>query len=337
MTRSLLDPLDAALVRLASTGPEYGGGLSNHAPMAVEALHHLGHAERIPAWLDRYVVALEPAPAARGRAPRLAAIADWADWQRLFAAELDQHAWRAVVARWVPHLVPGLFAAATHGLLRTAHAIRSLRAHESAPRRAELAAALAYWAASHQTLPGEVRPAGSLRASALLEQVPAIAHEGWLITDAIHGLDRVPELPGLLGQLDPAELALPRLLAAFAPWAAAGASVSAIVHVHVLTSAIAVGQFEDLLPAADFERMLVHLWHAGAALIGTWRPAGPVPVATRAPSGRDELIERALASSDEHAIKLVDACLTGHERFGDPALLVAADALLRAMAGARAA
>lgn len=46
---------------------------------------------------------------------------------------------------------------------------------------------------------------------------------------------------------------------------------------------------------------------------------------------RESLIIRALASRDEHPIKLVDACLTGFDRFGDPMLLHAADTLLAAI------
>src|ERR1700757_311744 len=47
------DVLDEGLSRLAATGPEYRGGLSNHGPMAAEAL-----------------VPPRPAPARGARAPR---------------------------------------------------------------------------------------------------------------------------------------------------------------------------------------------------------------------------------------------------------------------------
>jgi hypothetical protein len=324
------DLLDRGLERLALTGPEYGGGLSNHGPMVVEALHHLGRADAIASWLDGYLPRLEPAPSATGRVPRLAMLEDWADWRQLFAHELELREWRSVVARWVPHFGPGLFAGATHGLLRTAHAIRMLRTRATPTRRAELASALAYWAASYQTLPGDVRPRGTRTATELLAALPAVPHEGWLITEAIRGLDRAPELPVLLSELNPDELEPARLLAALAPWAAAGASVSVIVHVHVLTSAVALLQFADLLPRTTFTTLLGHAWHAGAALIATWRPAGP-HAPDRALVDAELLITRAVTNADEHGIKLVDACLAGYDRFGDPALLHAADSLLTAI------
>ena len=44
----LLDALD----RLRGTGPEFGGFLANHGPMAAEALTRIGGSEAIPRWVD---------------------------------------------------------------------------------------------------------------------------------------------------------------------------------------------------------------------------------------------------------------------------------------------
>ena len=62
----------------------------------------------------------------------------------------------------MPRLAPGLMAAATHGWLRTAHAVRGLGRRQTPERLAELARGLAYWAARYQEVPGPSRPSGTL-------------------------------------------------------------------------------------------------------------------------------------------------------------------------------
>jgi hypothetical protein len=44
--------LDEAYERLHHTGPEWGGNLSNHGPMAAEVLARRDHADQVPAWVD---------------------------------------------------------------------------------------------------------------------------------------------------------------------------------------------------------------------------------------------------------------------------------------------
>lgn len=54
--------LDEAYKRLARTGPERDGWLSNHAPMAAEALVRHGRTDAVHRWLDSYSDRLEDAP-----------------------------------------------------------------------------------------------------------------------------------------------------------------------------------------------------------------------------------------------------------------------------------
>ena len=56
--------LDEALQRLHDYGPERDGWLSNHGPMAVEALVRNGHATTVHRWLDYYRDKLEDLPRA---------------------------------------------------------------------------------------------------------------------------------------------------------------------------------------------------------------------------------------------------------------------------------
>ena len=53
---------------------------------------------------------------------------------------------------------PGLAAAATHGIIRTSHAARSLAADQTNERVAELARGMAYWAAPTWKCPGRLAP-----------------------------------------------------------------------------------------------------------------------------------------------------------------------------------
>ena len=104
-------------------------------------------------------------PQARGAAARHDRVTDatWrdalgaqrrvADWELYLRDQLAEQPWQQVLARWWPRLVPGLAANATHGIIRTSHAARSLAASESGERLDELARGLAYWAAGYLELP----------------------------------------------------------------------------------------------------------------------------------------------------------------------------------------
>src|SRR5215472_10235263 len=101
MTSDAAGVLDEAYERLHRTGPEFDGYLSNHGPMAAEAMVRHGHAENVGPWLDDYVRRLEEFP--RGSGP---IGADWrealgdprrvADWTALFRREAAAQPWREV-------------------------------------------------------------------------------------------------------------------------------------------------------------------------------------------------------------------------------------------------
>ena len=151
--------LDEALERFHLGGPEYAGGLANHGPMGVDALECLGHQALIPAFVGLYAPRLPPAESGRVLTDSeaensLGDMSRAADWVATFEARRDGGDWRTVVAAVVPELMPGVFAGAGHGFLRTAHAVRSLEREDSPLRRRELARGLAYWSALYQSLPG---------------------------------------------------------------------------------------------------------------------------------------------------------------------------------------
>src|SRR5262245_8835683 len=177
MTEAMLDALD----RLSDTGPEYREILANHGPMAAEALVRLGHAEVVSQWVDRYKRKLAPQPVAVARIetdewqrylgePRFLG-----DWTVLMRRELSERSWSQMLARWWPRLLPGLAASASHGVIRTAHAVRSLADAGADPHPLlldELARGLAFWAARYQALPGAPSLRGTVSAVAAVANLP---------------------------------------------------------------------------------------------------------------------------------------------------------------------
>src|SRR6202167_1637270 len=187
--------LDESLDRLAATGPEFGGGLSNHGPMGAEALIRLGRPDDVEPWLDRYIRGLEEPPRATDRitdetwrdargGPRRVG-----DWELYLRDQVADEGWQTVLARWWPQLTPGLAASATHGIIRTSHAARSLAAAQTSERVAELARGLAYWAATYFEVPGPASTAGHLDLDAAVRNLPVAARPGTqgLTTGGIRG------------------------------------------------------------------------------------------------------------------------------------------------------
>jgi len=68
--------LDEALEVLCDTGPEFGPGLSNHGPMAAEALFTLDRGESVLPWVEKYKSGLIDAPEATNPISR----SDWREF-----------------------------------------------------------------------------------------------------------------------------------------------------------------------------------------------------------------------------------------------------------------
>ena len=140
--------IDDALDILHRTGPDLVGGNSNHGPMVAEALCALGRPDAVLPWLEGYKRRFQERSQARysvspdGWQEALGDRSRSAAWVAFFDHALAEAPWPAVLQAWVPRLVPGLMAAATHGLIRTGHAVRSLAASETPQRLHELAEGL---------------------------------------------------------------------------------------------------------------------------------------------------------------------------------------------------
>ncbi|MFH8800689.1 questin oxidase family protein [Streptomyces sp. NPDC017936] len=322
MTTNEIDgPLDEAFERLHACGPERLGRLSNHAPMVVESLAARGRADAVHRWLDLYRDRLEefPGPVAP------VTDADWrealgdvrraADWVAFFTRALAERPWRDVLAAWWPRLLPGLYGAATHPVIRVGHAVRALRAEENAPRLAELAHALGYWAARHRPVSGVTALPGAATAAASLDAVPVVRTPSPGFPDRLAAVRSLPAWAADVTDPDTARARLTELVRAATHRYATHGHGEETMLVHAATAPNAVLRALDALPRALWAPSLHAAWTASAAVTAMYAPAQPVDCA---PSGRptaEEVLERALAHGDEHVIKLTDTALdVGDER-----------------------
>ncbi|MER6383359.1 questin oxidase family protein [Streptomyces sp. NPDC001250] len=328
--------LDEAYGRLHRTGPEFEGWLSNHGPMAVEALVRHGQARHVHRWLDRYMDRLDELP--RGLTPVTAD--DWraalgdahrlADWLAFFAREVRERPWRAVLETWWPRLLPGIAAGATHGVIRTGHAVHALLDHEDEPRRAELGQALGYWAARWQPVP-LTAPSGTAEPAAALAGVPRVPDQRAGITHRLGQLSGLPGWPPALAALRPAaDAGQARDLLAEVTTAAAlhylpNAHGSPVMLVHAATAPMAVLRTLPALPRTEWVPSLHAAWAASAAVTAAYAPATSAPPGSlpTAPGSAEEVFELAARHGDEHVIKLADTCLDVHTRTGRPEALAA--------------
>ncbi|MGO8861585.1 MAG: questin oxidase family protein [Acidimicrobiales bacterium] len=337
------NPLDRALGELAATAPEYGRfGLSNHGPMVAEVLGHLGRADAIPAWVAAYRERLDAAPPA---AEKPLAEADWPaalgaadrfpEWLALFETEMADRPVSAVVGEWVPRLVPGTVAAATHGLIRTAHGLRALGEADTTPRRVEVATGLAYWASRYQELPGPPLLIGHQNVPQALADLPYLPEETpreFLISALVaHVADIADEFEQAVASLGPGGDAVALLDAMAVEGARAylrnAESDNTIALIHTVTAPLALELVLPWLAQEDHDAALAYTWQAVASIHVAYDIDRHVPDAdVGAAPGADALVASALESGDAHALKLTEAALRCHARTHEAVLLQAAAA-----------
>ncbi len=331
-TRRGVDSRESRLDRLfeahADALPENTGAGANHYPMAAEALTAMGfEAEIDDAWIDG--VALYAGEL--GRAGRIDANVDaalgrydrYGDWLDLFRSELRAPSWGDVVARWAPRFAPAISAAAYHGVIRTGHAVRSLRARDTPARRNELAVGLAYWASRYVELPTSQQPRANVA-----EMLAAQSHP-WI------GDSTDVEFSGVVERLTKRPIAPP--VDVTDTGASARADLDALVHaaatgflemlvlqrsriwlLHTVTGPAAV---EWLLPELDANGARRLVEYARQSVVAMYAAFGaPFVARAHVRVSTDDwrtLIERAVDSRSVHGIKLLDA-LVRFDRDDDP-------------------
>jgi hypothetical protein len=331
---------DEALLRFQATGPERRGWLSNHGPMAVDALARIDHAAEIGHWVDGYLPQLEEPPAPRwpisptewrdplGDPSRLG------DWLTFFDRQLKEDPWPDVLAVWWPRLLPGAIASATHALIRTGHVVRSLLEEVTEPRVQELGQALGYWAARWAPLPVS-RPEGDLAPGSALAGVPSVPDRGGARSRiaALAEQGDWPRAASLAHAPDTAllvEVALDGLVDAavtrYAFWAAA----EPIMLVHMATAPRAARLVLPALPASQWVSTYAAAWNVSAAIASMYRPSGSDARPAVSPSDDDSAEAVAFAAAengDEHAIKFAEVAIESHRRGNANALPAARAAL----------
>ena len=304
---------------------EYGHNLASHLPMALVALHRLGADDaRLAEFAARYASRLHPAPAPEPWPPgdpwqaRLGDPAAWPAYRQLFDEWFDHEGAPSVLPQVLPALMRGVGAAAFHGPIRVAYALAASHSHE-------LSDALAYWACrwfelgplptnakgnamgkdakaalARLAVPKPARPLIAER------MVMAATHPSFWTSAAALRVQAASEEAAARSLRQWAELAA-RLYAATGNFTA----------LHLTTSAHAVRVLLPWLDEPALADAMGHYWLAyvaGCAASGV-EMAAPLPP-PGAPKPWPTIVERAIASDDDHLIKIVDCCREQERAYG---------------------
>ena len=287
---------------------EFGAGLSNHLPMALCALHRLGADDgRLRSFAAGYSRRLAPAPppqawpAGDAWPDRLGQPEAWPAYRDLFGQWLAHEGVGDLLNQTLPVLMPGCAAAAFHGLIRTASAVQAVHP-------AGLADGLAYWACRYLLL-GALGPAGEERDPlALLRRLRAGRSRADLIAERMRDAARDGRVNAIARALHIGD-DTPEALARAAAFAYAGSGN--FTALHLVTSAQAMRTLAPFLddPAAAW-RWYWQAFATGVVAAGL-HPLPPVPLLAW-----DRIVAAAIASDDDHLIKLVDSCRQEEAAYG---------------------
>jgi hypothetical protein len=335
------EAMEDALALLAPTGPEYAGRLANHGPMAAEALVELARPDAVVPWVEKYKKRLhDHPPGTRPIDPK-----QWrealgendrvGDWIVFFRSEVEEKPWKVMLADWIPRLSPGVVAAAFHGAIRTAHAVRSLEVAETPARRRELAEGLGYWAATYKALPEAsslAKPPAGRRPSEAVAGVPLLPAERRIsngnIVERLAPLDQFPPFAAVADAVDASgdpNAFLTDVTETFAGvYLASVPPGSVITFLHGVTGPTAVRTLLPYVSPEEQHRLVRYTWQAAASFLSS-NGGKTVPnlSSDKLPS-RDDLADRALATGDEHAIKFTEACFREYAHNPKPVYILAA-------------
>jgi hypothetical protein len=293
----------------------------NHGSMAIEALETLGYESTIPKWMDEYRSQLGPKP--RGVKPigsnwemELGKPERITDWEDYFRQEIQNAPWKEILTLWLVRLFPGIIADGGHGLIRVAHATRSLEREDTELRKAEFAQALAMWAAHYLTLVIYEDLSGKsdlltafkilpiLSADVDRTGVPPLVEKRLLDKNeefyrammSLKVTENISESISSLTELD-ARIYL------------ANADHFPLILLHGVTIPSALRLVLPYLDHSYHKQAIFYTWQAVAASASAYSVTKDLQSIRSSRQSSKELVERAVNTLDEHAIKLVEACI----------------------------
>ena len=299
---------DQALEVFLETDASYGGGLSNHGPMAAEALVSLDVEEALGPFVEHYRTRLEPQ---RHEVP--AAPEEWESWLRFQLTDLVDRAGNL----------------AGHGLLRVAHAVRGLERTTShgGPTPAqlrELATAVDYWRRGGPGIAGPSvlhgpTPAGAWAAG--LDRLPADERAAGMLTVTLGRAAATDDFAERVAALAPAPDAgatLDALATAAAEAFMRNEGIAAFALLHGVTVSSMARVLLAHLDDADGRRLDSAVASFVAAAVMGFDDGS---AAMAADDGADlpdppRLAAMAAATREDHTIKFADACIGVAARTG---------------------
>src|SRR5262249_22538263 len=111
--------------------------------------------------------------------------------------------------------------------------------------------------------------------------------------------------------------------------------LTTIAFIHAITGPAALRSTLPYLDAEATQESLIFMWQASAGLYATFGTARAAANFEPQAFDRDELIDRAIATGDEHAIKSTEACLSDHALNRRQESVAAADHAIEVLGGLR--
>jgi Questin oxidase-like len=320
-----MNDLHQQLDRASAYDAEFGHNLATHLPMTLTAMQRLGASVQArEAFMARYVqthglrpvVPIQVWPVGDAWRERLGDPAAWPVYRGLFREWIAHEGERDVLAQVLPWLMPGVGAAAFHGLLRLAYGL-------SAEHSGEVADGLAYWACRWfecgAASMGEVADDSAAVMSALMpKKFPQP-----LIAERMQAAAQTAAFKkAMKGWRVKADVTLPALAKLAAQRYAVSGSFTLL---HALTS---VQAMSVVLPYIEADQRDEAVAAYAGAFAAAWASTPVVEKAPVAPLVWEQVVRRTLASPDrpdwEHGVKCVDAARQMNRIDAHPCWLAAA-------------